>query len=226
MAHGFLRPSWVFVDSEGRLRLGGYGIVTRQQSRFGPGVAASMTDSATVGRSACWTSTEDLVNDFGEPTLAGDIQVAGMLVYFILTGGRHPFGANPLEAEVNIVRSSSQLDHISEEANDLVASMLQADPASRPRVEQCIEHPFFWSGEKKFRLILIVGSDVLTEMKTGVALTGTGAPTMMEILTLVDISDVSPNWVQEIQPSVMKEMRSFRVYRNTLAELTLFIYNC
>ncbi|GFR93875.1 2-5A-dependent ribonuclease [Elysia marginata] len=87
-------------------------------------------------------------------------------------------------------------------------------------------HPFFWSNEKKFRLILIVGSDVLTEMKTGVALTGSGSPTMMEILSVINITDVSPNWVQAINPVVMKEMRSFRVYKNSLSELTLFIYNC
>ena len=30
----------------------------------------------------------------------------------------------------------------------------------------------------------------------------------------------------EVLPAVMREMRSFRVYRNSLAELALFIYNC
>ncbi|CAL1540082.1 unnamed protein product [Lymnaea stagnalis] len=49
---------------------------------------------------------------------------------------------------------------------------------------------------------------------------------MMEILSVLDISEVSPNWVQAINPVVMKEMRSFRVYKNSLSELTLFIYNC
>ncbi|RUS90413.1 hypothetical protein EGW08_001818, partial [Elysia chlorotica] len=149
-----------------------------------------------------------------------------MLLYFILTGGQHPFGGTPLEAEVNIARSASQLEHIGEEVNDLVSGMLYPDPVARPAIEHCLKHPFFWSNEKKFRLILIVGSDVLTEMKTGVALTGSGSPTMMEILSVINITDVSPNWVQAINPVVMKEMRSFRVYKNSLSELTLFIYNC
>ena len=69
-----------------------------------------------------------------------------MLVYYILAGGRHPFGATTLEAEVNLIRAevtatrpSLQLDHISDEANDLVGSMMSLEPASRPRVEQCLK---------------------------------------------------------------------------------------
>ncbi|XP_055891979.1 uncharacterized protein LOC106072425 isoform X1 [Biomphalaria glabrata] len=223
MPHGFLKPSWIFVDSEGRLRLGGCGIVTKINNHImGP---SSMIRNEPV-RSACWTSSEDLNSDRPQPSMASDIQVAGMLLYFILTGGQHPFGASPLEVEVNLARNSSQMQHISEEANDLVSGMLFPDPSARPTIEHCLKHPFFWSSEKKFRLILIVGSDVLTEMKTGIALTGNGSPTMMEILGVLDICEVSPNWVQAINPAVMKEMRSFRVYKNSLSELTLFIYNC
>ncbi|KAK0062726.1 tankyrase-2 [Biomphalaria pfeifferi] len=223
MPHGFLKPSWIFVDSEGRLRLGGCGIVTKLNNHImGP---SSMIRNEPV-RSACWISSEDLNSDRPQPSMASDIQVAGMLLYFILTGGQHPFGASPLEVEVNLARNSSHMQHISEEANDLVSGMLFPDPSARPTIEHCLKHPFFWSSEKKFRLILIVGSDVLTEMKTGIALTGNGSPTMMEILGVLDICEVSPNWVQAINPAVMKEMRSFRVYKNSLSELTLFIYNC
>ncbi|XP_059170253.1 uncharacterized protein LOC131951863 isoform X2 [Physella acuta] len=214
MPHGNLKPSWIFVDVEGRLRLGGYGIVTRTPE-------PTTADRNEMVRSACWTSSEDLNTSQPQSSKASDIQVAGMLLYFILTGGQHPFGTTPLEAELNIARSSSQMQHISEEANDLVSGMLFPDPAARPTVEHCLKHPFFWSSEKKFRLILIVGSDVLTEMKTGIALTGNGSPTMMEILSVLDITEV-----QAINPTVMKEMRSFRVYKNCLSELTLFIYNC
>ncbi|KAK3764203.1 hypothetical protein RRG08_044130 [Elysia crispata] len=225
--HGNLKPSWIFVDGEGKLRLGGCGITTRhggsQAKKRDTRLGGDVPDP---GRSTCWASSEELNMDNPQPSMASDIQVAGMLLYFILTGGQHPFGGTPLEAEVNIARSVTQLEHIGEEANDLVSGMLYPDPVARPAIEHCLKHPFFWSNEKKFRLILIVGSDVLTEMKTGVALTGSGSPTMMEILSVINITDVSPNWVQAINPVVMKEMRSFRVYKNSLSELTLFIYNC
>ncbi|CAG5126041.1 unnamed protein product [Candidula unifasciata] len=224
MPHGHLKPSWVFVDAEGRLRLAGYGIVT--YSGASPVRTRSGSEKSERDRSICWTATEDLNNEQSQPSMASDIQVAGMLLYFILTGGQHPFGSTPMEAEMNMARNTTHMDLISDEANDLVSGMLFPDPTARPTIEHCLKHPFFWSGEKKFRLILIVGSDVLTEMKTGIALTGNGSPTMTEILSVLDIADVSPNWVQAINPTVMKEMRSFRVYKNSLSELTLFIYNC
>uniref|UniRef100_A0A2C9LVA5 Protein kinase domain-containing protein n=1 Tax=Biomphalaria glabrata TaxID=6526 RepID=A0A2C9LVA5_BIOGL len=128
-------PSWIFVDSEGRLRLGGCGIVTKMNNHImGP---SSMIRNEPV-RSACWTSSEDLNSDRPQPSMASDIQVAGMLLYFILTGGQHPFGASPLEVEVNLARNSSQMQHISEEANDLVSGMLFPDPSARPTIEHCL----------------------------------------------------------------------------------------
>lgn len=61
-----------------------------------------------------------------------------MLIYYILSGGSHPYGKSPLEIETNICRNWHQLTYISEEANDMVLSMLSYTPLSRPTVSEAL----------------------------------------------------------------------------------------
>nr|KAG5712188.1 hypothetical protein BaRGS_014538 [Batillaria attramentaria] len=156
----------------------------------------------------------------------GNLMVAGMLLHYILTGGCHPYGDSAMEVEGNLRHNSPRPAHVSQEADHLVSAMIMSDPDSRPSIDACLKHPFFWSGEKRFRLVLIVGSDILTEMKTCVPLTGPGSASMVDILNVVHINAVSDNWLGEVDPVVVKEMRAFRQYKNTLPELVLFVYNC
>lgn len=221
--HGNLMPGWIFVDCDGRLRLAGYGLrdVTASVS------SASRDEKCSIeGDSRYWRATEFGPGTTVEPSFQADIQVAGMLLHYILTGGRHPYGDTGPEVEANLCRNCIRLQRVSQEADHLICIMTLPDPASRPSVDACLKHPFFWSGEKRFRLVLIVGSDILTEMKTGVPLTGAGSASMVDILNIVHINTVSDNWLSEVDPVLVKEMRAFRQYKNTLPELVLFVYNC
>lgn len=71
-----------------------------------------------------------------------------MLSYYILSGGRHPFGDN-FKCEANIDEGKYSLDHVEDVvAKDLIEWMINAEPKNRPTVEQCLSHPFFWTGER------------------------------------------------------------------------------
>ncbi|KAK6174412.1 hypothetical protein SNE40_017694 [Patella caerulea] len=216
--HGNMKPQNIFVDFDGKLCLGGYGVDKLHRLNR---MSTKPSDERLWKASECLSDNEDI-----EPTTYSDVQVCGMLIYYILTGGKHPYGENPYEIEVNICQNWGQMMFISEEANDLTSAMLFSDITARPTIEQCLGHPFFWSDEKRFRLILIAGSDVLKEMKTGMAVTGTGSTTMIDFLNVVPTDDVSEDWMSDLDPVVLKDMRSFRQYKNTLAELVLFLYNC
>ncbi|PVD20351.1 hypothetical protein C0Q70_18505 [Pomacea canaliculata] len=165
--HGSLMPGWIFVDCDGRLRLAGYGL--RDVSASSAALGRDWLDKASTlaGDARFWKSTDHVTGLALEPTFKADIQVAGMLLYYILTGGRHPFGDTATEVENNLRRGAPRPSRVSHEADHLVSSMLTSDADARPSVDVCLKHPFFWSGEKRFRLVLIVGSDILTEMKTG-----------------------------------------------------------
>ncbi|XP_076449516.1 serine/threonine-protein kinase/endoribonuclease IRE2-like [Babylonia areolata] len=224
--HGNLMPGWIFVDCDGRLRLAGYGLrdVTATTRT---GAKDHGERSCIEGDSRYWRATEHVSGSSGEPCFQADIQVAGMLLHYILTGGRHPYGDTGPEVEANLSHNNGlRQQRVSQEADHLVSIMTLSDPAARPSIDVCLKHPFFWSGEKRFRLVLIVGSDILTEMKTGIPLTGAGSASMVDILNVVHISTVSENWVGEVDPVLVKEMRAFRQYKNNLPELVLFVYNC
>ena len=73
-----------------------------------------------------------------------NFKVAGMLTYYILSEGHHPFGRS-YECEFNVYNGKYCLDHVEDVvAKDLIEQMIVKDPKNRPKVEKCLGHPFFW----------------------------------------------------------------------------------
>lgn len=71
-----------------------------------------------------------------------------MLIYYILSGGQHPFGKSR-KCESNIEEGLYNLEHVQDEvAKDLIEWMINADPKKRPTVDECLAHPFFWPNER------------------------------------------------------------------------------
>ena len=76
------------------------------------------------------------------------LKVTGMLVYYILSRGEHPFGKGP-KCDGNILDGNYSLHHVQDVvAKDLIEAMIDGDPDKRPTVEECLAHPFFWSNER------------------------------------------------------------------------------
>ena len=81
------------------------------------------------------------------------MQVAGMLAYYILSGGHHPFGED-FECEFNIYYGKYSLEHVRDViAKNLIEWMINKDPKERPTVKQCLAHPFL-SQERYYVLII------------------------------------------------------------------------
>lgn len=74
----------------------------------------------------------------GKTIVVLHLQVAGMLIYYILTGGEHPYGASSFDIEVNIARGSPKLRRLTPEADDLLRSVLTTTPKSRPTVDELL----------------------------------------------------------------------------------------
>ena len=71
-----------------------------------------------------------------------------MLVYYILSGGKHPFGEGA-RCETNILDGLYKLEHLEdEEAKDLVKRMINKTPEERPRITEVLEHPYFWEEDR------------------------------------------------------------------------------
>ncbi|KAL4006618.1 ferritin heavy chain [Sarotherodon galilaeus] len=77
------------------------------------------------------------------------LRTRSMLIYYILSGGNHPFGKS-FECENNIYHGNYSLDHVQDVvAKDLIEWMINKEPKYRLKVEECLNHPFFWTSEKK-----------------------------------------------------------------------------
>ncbi|XP_060886937.1 uncharacterized protein LOC132958240 [Labrus mixtus] len=87
------------------------------------------------------------------------LKVAGMLIYYILSGGHHPFGDKAYECEYNIHKGKYTLDHVQDVvAKDLIEWMINEEPKKRPKVEECLSHPFFWHPDKRVDYLKKVGN--------------------------------------------------------------------
>lgn len=71
-----------------------------------------------------------------------------MLVHYILSGGRHPFGKYS-EVESNIAKGNYQLDERTDvEAKDLIGKMIAFEPQDRLSAKEAVEHPYFWDDDR------------------------------------------------------------------------------
>ncbi|KAK2916799.1 hypothetical protein Q8A67_001173 [Cirrhinus molitorella] len=102
--HGNINPGNVLIDSENHVRLTGY------------------------GRSLKLTITEDQAK---ENKYAMDIEAAGFLLYYILSGGKHPFGV------IGDMKNDVQ-DIV---AQDLIDWMIK----NKPTIDKVLKHPYFWN---------------------------------------------------------------------------------
>lgn len=97
-------------------------------------------------------------------TRSVDVQVAGMLIFYILTKGKHPFGDYDVEGEItnNIMKGESGYDlkalssHLAE---DLVKDMLATEPDSRSSAQDCVIHPYLWSDDKRYEFLAALGNE-------------------------------------------------------------------
>ncbi|XP_056298256.1 uncharacterized protein LOC130211504 [Pseudoliparis swirei] len=150
--HRDLKPQNVLIDVQGRARLADFGIsrrLVKDQTSY-------RTSSAGT---KCWMAKETLAEGDIPYKSSTDIQVAGMLSYYILSGGHHPFGDQSFKVESNIYEGLYTLGHVQDVvAKDLIEWMIDKEPKNRPQVEECLSHPFFWMPKKRVQYLVRIGN--------------------------------------------------------------------
>ena len=95
-----------------------------------------------------------------------DIQIAGMVLYFIVSKGNHPFGTRAQIVSNILSGNPVGLDDIDDPVlRDLLAWMLSHNPEERPSAKEAMKHPYLQSADEQFELLCTVGN--LYQVKTG-----------------------------------------------------------
>uniref|UniRef100_A0A8C0YDF5 Uncharacterized protein n=2 Tax=Cyprinus carpio carpio TaxID=630221 RepID=A0A8C0YDF5_CYPCA len=151
--HRDIKPQNVLIDTKGKARLADFGISRRLN------LSQTTLRTSSAG-TRCWKAKETLDEEANIGyKRSSDIQVAGMLVYYILSRGHHPFGKGP-RCEVNILEGRYSLEHLDDDvAKDLVEWMINENPNERPTVEQTLSHAFFWTDDRRVRYLKILGNE-------------------------------------------------------------------
>ncbi|XP_026071462.1 serine/threonine-protein kinase ppk4-like [Carassius auratus] len=151
--HRDIKPQNVLIDIKGQAKLADFGISRRLKQ-------GETTLRTSIAGTRCWKAKETINEKVNTGyKRSSDIQVAGMLIYYILSGGHHPFGED-VDCEYNISRGRYSLELLDDDvAKDLVEWMINEDPNERPTVEQSLAHPFFWTDERRVRYLKILGNE-------------------------------------------------------------------
>jgi hypothetical protein len=82
-------------------------------------------------------------------------------------------------------------------AMDLVACMTHAQPAQRPTAAECLQHPQFWSLEKRLQFLLDVSDRAEDEPKDG--------PLKLQLEYKAE-EVVGPNWMERLCPELASNL--------------------
>ncbi|ORY66618.1 uncharacterized protein BCR38DRAFT_484234 [Pseudomassariella vexata] len=121
-------------------------------------MSTSMASSHSHSESSQLVSSDVMPNR--RATRAIDIFSLGLVFFYVLTKGLHPFDCGDrYMREVNIRKGQSNLEPLDVlgdfafEAKDLIRSMLSLDPRSRPTTVEVMAHPFFWGPKKRLTFL-------------------------------------------------------------------------
>lgn len=200
--HRDLKPQNVLITNERSLcaKLSDMGISKRLL-----GDMSSLGRHATGCGSSGWQAPEQLLH--GRQTRAVDLFSLGCVLFFCITGGRHPFG-DRLWRDVNVVKNKMDLFLLEDipEAIDLISRLLNPDPELRPKALEVLHHPLFWNSETRLSFLRDTSDRVELEDRQ----TGSG---LLQALESIATTAFDAKWNEKMEPSFIANIGLYRRYK-------------
>ncbi|KAK8997067.1 hypothetical protein V6N11_020558 [Hibiscus sabdariffa] len=200
--HRDLKPQNVLIIKEKNLcaKLSDMGISKRLT-----GDMSSLTRGATGYGSSGWQAPEQLRQ--GRQTRAVDLFSLGCVLFFCITGGKHPYG-DSIERDVNILNDRKDLFLIESipEAMDLFSHLLDPNPELRPKAQDVLHHPLFWSSETRLSFLREASDRVELEDRQS------------ESEVLNELESIAPvaldgKWDEKLEAAFLNNIGHYRRYK-------------
>ncbi|CAL5197392.1 unnamed protein product [Lathyrus oleraceus] len=213
--HRDLKPQNVLINKERSLcaKLSDMGISKRLLENM-----SSLGHNATGGGSSGWQAPEQLGQ--GRQTRAVDIFSLGCVLFFCMTGGRHPFGQS-LERDINIVENRKDLFLVQfiPEAEDLISCLLNPEPNLRPKAIEVLHHPFFWCSEKRLSFLRDTSDRVELEDREI-------SSNLLWALESIATTALGGKWDEKMEPAFIANIGRYRRYKfNSVRDLLRVMRN-
>ena len=205
IVHRDLKPHNVLLNSSGRAKLSDMGLSKKlvdNQASF---------ETLGAGGSPGWQAPEQLIIRGGGSarlTASVDIFSSGMLIYYCLTGGKHPYG-DSYNRDGAILKDEKDLSGISDVpcALNLISAMLSKDSEKRPSSEQVLEHPMWWSPHDRLGFLSDFSDRVEIENRSN----DESAFVALESLSTWAIG-TDTGWLNLLDPVVVDNLTKYRKY--------------
>ncbi|XP_044511209.1 serine/threonine-protein kinase/endoribonuclease IRE1b-like isoform X3 [Mangifera indica] len=215
IVHRDLKPQNVLINTERSLcaKLSDMGISKRLH-----GDMSSLTQNASGYGSSGWQAPEQLLH--GRQTRAVDLFSLGCVLFFCMTGGKHPYG-DSFERDVNIVNDRKDLFLVENvpEAVNLFSQLLNPCPDMRPKAQDILHHPFFWTSEIRLSFLRDVSDRVELEDREK----GSELLTALEGIVTVALNG---KWDEKMEAAFIDNIGRYRRYKyDSIRDLLRVIRN-
>ncbi|XP_051139823.1 serine/threonine-protein kinase/endoribonuclease IRE1b-like [Andrographis paniculata] len=213
--HRDLKPQNVLVikDRSISAKISDMGI-----SKHLEGEMSSLTKNTTGIGSSGWQAPEQLRNE--RQSRAVDLFSLGCILFFCMTGGKHPFGEN-LERDINIVNDRKDLFLIDgiPEATNLISRLLDSNPNERPTAIEVTHHPLFWNSELRLSFLRDVSDRVELEDRESKS-------ELLEALESIGKTAFNGKWDENLDTAFINDIGRYRRYKfNSVRDLLRVIRN-
>ncbi|KAH9693972.1 serine/threonine-protein kinase/endoribonuclease IRE1b [Citrus sinensis] len=202
LIHRDLKPQNVLISKDKSFcaKLSDMGISKRLQ-----GDMSCLTQNATGYGSSGWQAPEQLLQ--GRQTRAIDLFSLGCILFFCITGGKHPYGES-FERDANIVKDRKDLflvEHIPE-AVDLFTRLLDPNPDLRPKAQNVLNHPFFWTADTRLSFLRDVSDRVELEDRESDS-------KLLRALEGIALVALNGKWDEKMETKFIENIGRYRRYK-------------
>ena len=163
-----------------------------------------------------WAAPEVFTRDVKSVTYAVDIFSLGCVFYFILSGGKHPYGPEFFMRQARIRQDRHELENLEPLEEELIIRMIRPEAADRINIKGVLSSPYFWTADKCLRFLSDASDKIERE------------PNHSTILIHLDARREmigGADWRVRLETGLAEDLRKFRTYETDIKDLLRAIRN-